>query len=1261
MGKRKATTIGDGNVAAQPHTSKRAAKRARLELRDQRIAQSLVSQAAPPDTAADVSQREHLLHTLGTNLESGTPPPGLTRGQRKSWRRRQQRALTRASKHQNPTKNHISNRTSIRRDFDAVTGDFRRSAYGTTDTSLLSRTCITQLAAKPVKQWTDVAGSEHSRRKEDTIFGPTAIVNRVDAESGVVGDEVKLPSKSRTRDADANVYARTADATSQPWRAQSRSDGNAWSAKDKVSPHDVASFVSQDLSDVSESSGLEKANTAQSVIGDDEGNHGPSTEGPSSVFTVESAKQSIAPLASEMRSQLPEITTTRMAASAVSVPDGMMKVRLNHHGANPFFRQPTARRATTVLSATAKSAQDVRNAFKRFSDYSGGRVKEDDSNISSEESSDSETDESDENTAKPKGFTSQATTVIESSQPSHQVQPKATFKATAMDDDVGEEGARVTPGVKDNCSRSTLRPDGAVRFDKLELPGMGDGDDRDELSGRASSKEPYQEHILSSAQTAGLEPLDRSNTNDDDEGKMDDTRDSSNESDESDEDSTDSSDELEDAISTYVPDDTRSPGLDTRETQLSQAQDDVSHEHNVEQVSDDESYDSETDGHEVDENEDEDIIAGPTPKLPRDRRKADLRYDTTAHAFSSVSWPANVGIKRRTSFPGGQHRGSDSHRHLSDEQPVSGTTLDRDAFVDDEDVFKTIDEVADVVFRSTRPLPASKPEHLSDAHKEHDLTYPTSNRKLRSADRRLTIKGVPLLGEERQSSPQVVICQSVQVPESIFQAIDDHFEGALAQKAAVNGKSGWLRTDSTSSLSDLSRTPSPPAELVKSLEQRSDKAVPSSQHRDDDHPPVDRGARPTAAKKRRMTGMTSKHFSPEKRTQRIRTTSSGGPLSSSESARIDGAESGTDLDNVTPVAQRTRSAKQETASRPKRKSTGKRSDHFLPFHLLDRVDLPTPTKSGRAPAGVSTAPVPSINSNRFGIIQEKLCNQPFWLLIAVTFLNKTAGRAAAPTFWALKDRYPTPEDLAQADQQDLHDMIHHLGLQTQRSKRLIKISEAWVANPPVAGKMYRTLHYPLKGDGKDYNKTEVIEEDARDCAGALEIGHIPGCGPYAWDSWRMFCRDTLRGVAEKYSGEGAKDGNFQPEWQRVLPLDKELRATLRWMWLREGWIWNHETGEKRRATAEEMEKAVRGEMEVADAGELKFAVQAVASEQADAPVNPSETITLTLAERPGDTSAIELAKEPSHDDDAEISDNILVAGSMSRNSSRRSGRLAGKG
>lgn len=276
----------------------------------------------------------------------------------------------------------------------------------------------------------------------------------------------------------------------------------------------------------------------------------------------------------------------------------------------------------------------------------------------------------------------------------------------------------------------------------------------------------------------------------------------------------------------------------------------------------------------------------------------------------------------------------------------------------------------------------------------------------------------------------------------------------------------------------------------------------------------------------------------------------------------------------------TESAKKEkkTKTRRSRKSTGTTSELFTP----------TPPKKKRVPAGTSAVPFPKLSAPRFGLIQERLANDPFRLLIAVTFLNKTHGKVARPIFEQVMETYPTPQDLAAADVSDVSEMIHSLGFQNQRARKLIKIAETWVSEPPQKGKLYRTMDYPNKGNGRHLKPKETVDEDVDDCieAGALEIAHIYGLGPYAWDSWRIFCRDVFRGVASGYNGEGVSGytplsqtthtSDFEPEWKRVVPLDKELRACLRWMWLREGWEWDPLTGNKKKAAPALMREASDG-------------------------------------------------------------------------------------
>jgi methyl-CpG-binding domain protein 4 len=237
-----------------------------------------------------------------------------------------------------------------------------------------------------------------------------------------------------------------------------------------------------------------------------------------------------------------------------------------------------------------------------------------------------------------------------------------------------------------------------------------------------------------------------------------------------------------------------------------------------------------------------------------------------------------------------------------------------------------------------------------------------------------------------------------------------------------------------------------------------------------------------------------------------------------------------------------------------------------------------PTKSPyfahkRRPQFLSCLPFPPLSHVTFGLMQERLAHDPYRLLVATIFLNKTRGEQAMPVFYQLMERYPTIAEMASADVEDVTDIIKRLGFQNQRARKIVHMSRTWLESPPELGKRMRKQHYPKKGDGKDVKAVEIIgDEDERV---AWEISHLPGLGPYSHDSWRMFCRDELRGVASDWLGAGSGE-DFEPEWKRVLPADKELRAWCTWMWLKEGYSWNKETGDTMKADPELLNMARGG-------------------------------------------------------------------------------------
>ncbi|KAL2212735.1 hypothetical protein CC79DRAFT_1318655 [Sarocladium strictum] len=249
-----------------------------------------------------------------------------------------------------------------------------------------------------------------------------------------------------------------------------------------------------------------------------------------------------------------------------------------------------------------------------------------------------------------------------------------------------------------------------------------------------------------------------------------------------------------------------------------------------------------------------------------------------------------------------------------------------------------------------------------------------------------------------------------------------------------------------------------------------------------------------------------------------------------------------------------------------------------------------------APGIVSSVPFPPLDAPSFGLIQERQAHEPFWLLIAVTFLIKTRGTVAVPVFERVKAQFPSPADIADPENAEvLMDMIRPLGLAKNRLAFLQKYANGFLKAPPSADRRYRVPGYDLRDlDPRETQAGDLAVPDngmltpGRNDgeADTWEIGHLTK-GKYALDSWRIFCRDELLGRAADWNGHG-REGEFQPEWMRVRPDDKELRACLRWMWMREGWEWDPRTGE-RTLLREELRCAVNEKrVEYDDVGELRI-------------------------------------------------------------------------
>ncbi|KAH9931794.1 DNA glycosylase [Fomitopsis serialis] len=162
------------------------------------------------------------------------------------------------------------------------------------------------------------------------------------------------------------------------------------------------------------------------------------------------------------------------------------------------------------------------------------------------------------------------------------------------------------------------------------------------------------------------------------------------------------------------------------------------------------------------------------------------------------------------------------------------------------------------------------------------------------------------------------------------------------------------------------------------------------------------------------------------------------------------------------------------------------------------------------------------------LIQEHVADDPWKVLVAVTLLNKTAGVHGVPVFFALVEEWPTARALAYACPRAVEERIRHLGLGRSRTARLIKLSQAYLEDPPRPGALRPSrcyMHVRVQSTGSEDTVPGIIRQRyPPTCA-----SHLPGSGPYALDSYRIFCSGT-------------------DEWRDVRPADKELAKYLQWKW-----------------------------------------------------------------------------------------------------------------
>ncbi|KAM4023608.1 methyl-CpG-binding domain protein 4 isoform 2-T2 [Anomaloglossus baeobatrachus] len=76
----------------------------------------------------------------------------------------------------------------------------------------------------------------------------------------------------------------------------------------------------------------------------------------------------------------------------------------------------------------------------------------------------------------------------------------------------------------------------------------------------------------------------------------------------------------------------------------------------------------------------------------------------------------------------------------------------------------------------------------------------------------------------------------------------------------------------------------------------------------------------------------------------------------------------------------------------------------------------------------------------FNLVQETLFHDPWKLLIATIFLNKTSGKMAIPVLWSFLEKYPTPDVARASDWKEMSRLLQPLGLYELRAKTIVRFS-----------------------------------------------------------------------------------------------------------------------------------------------------------------------------------------------------------------------------
>jgi len=81
----------------------------------------------------------------------------------------------------------------------------------------------------------------------------------------------------------------------------------------------------------------------------------------------------------------------------------------------------------------------------------------------------------------------------------------------------------------------------------------------------------------------------------------------------------------------------------------------------------------------------------------------------------------------------------------------------------------------------------------------------------------------------------------------------------------------------------------------------------------------------------------------------------------------------------------------------------------------------------------------------YHLIQESLYHDPWKLLIATIFLNRTAGKCAIPLLMEFLERWPSPRDLLEkAKKEEIAKLMRPIGIHLTRANTIIKFTREFL-------------------------------------------------------------------------------------------------------------------------------------------------------------------------------------------------------------------------